>query len=379
MGRSGGGGSRGGGMSHSSHSSSVHSHSSHSSSRSGSSFRTGSSFSSRSGSPYRRQNCPSFEHGQRPAPVPVQKPKHKTQAPRSTVIINNTTVNRTPSQSSRYGYTQPVISSGYSGPRYPALQDPPVQKKRSIWPALIAVALAIMIICIIWAFIAAGSGVPASTVNRQRLTAGSFTTDCVTDNTGWLMEDGSSEAKLGSAIQQFWDKTGIQPYIVLEPYDSSHDTPDERFDWADQYYLDNIGREDAMLLVYFDDEPDGDWEMVCGTLTGQVLDNEAKDIIWGTLDRYWNDLSYTVPQALENGLNKSAERMMVKTASLLDIVKAIAVAFMIIITGAVIITIMKTIRQHGAEKAAETERILSAPLENAGAKTDPLVEKYHDN
>ena len=46
--------------------------------------------------------------------------------------------------------------------------------------------------------------------------------------------------------------------------------------------------------------------------------------------------------------------------------------------GILLLKIMKRRRADQAEANAEAERILKAPLENAGAEQDPLVEKYQE-
>lgn len=332
MGRSGGGGSHGGGMSHSSHSSSSHSHSSHSSSRSsGSSFRSSGSSWRPSNSGYRRTS---------------------------------------------YTHIGPTYVGGGTRRTY--------GRSRSSGNGIIVITVIVLILMVMiyvgFSHGSGGSGIQKSTVNRERLNADSFTSDCVVDNIGWVTEEGSSPSRLGGQLQEFWDETGIQPYIALFPYSSDTDTADERFDAADAWYKENIGREDAMLLAYFDDEPDGNWEMVAGTLTGTVLDPEAKEIFWSVLDRYWNDVDhYSIPQALAAAFENAGNHIMTKSTTGLDIVKIV-----VIITGGVLILVgilivMKTRRAHQAAQAAETERILNTPLSGSNADSDPLVDRYRSN
>lgn len=239
--------------------------------------------------------------------------------------------------------------------------------------------LVVLIVVLVLAVTVFTSGsqntVTASTVNRERLSAGNFTASCVEDNLGWV----ASEQALGEGLQSFWDETGIQPYVVLEPYSEEHDSAAERSEWADSYYTEQVGREDAMLLVYFDDEPDGNWEMVCGNLTGEVLDAEAKQIVWDCLDRYWNDLTYEVPDAIANGLESAAERMMTKTTTWKDVVKTIVIICGVIGVILAVIALLAVKRRNDREKVEEEERILNTPIDQLGADNDPLVGKYSND
>ena len=334
MGRSGGSSSGGGGSSHSSHSSSGSHHSSHSSSRN-------SSFSSHNGSSFRSDSGWS----------------------RNTYSRNYTHIGPT--------Y---VGGSSYRSPSYNGYHE------GRIINVVIAIFIIMLVIMVIGNLVNnATHDIPNSTVERTRLSAGSFTSDCVEDHLGWIQEDGSSPERLGRELRDFWEKTGIQPYVVLLPYSTSYDTADEQFDWTENYFS-QLDRDDAILLTYFDDEPDGQWELTSGTLTLEVMDPEAEEIFWNTLDRYWNDVdNYNVPEAISTAFTKSAERIMTKTTTGMDVLKIIVIIALVLIVGIVILTIMKTKRRHDAEKAAETERILNTPINDIDTSEDTLVNKYTDN
>ena len=331
MGRSGGH-SGGGGGSHSSHSSFSHSHSSHSSSRSSGGYHSSSS----SGSYHSSGNY------------------HSTPSNRY--------------RRNRYG------SYGYGG--YGGYRSNPASSAVSAVCWLVVIVILVLFLWIALRPSFQSATIVASTVNRERLDGGSFTENCVQDDLGWIREEGVTEKSMGAKLQPFWDATGIQPYVVMLPYEEAFDDPDYRFDWSDQYYYDNIGREDAMLLVYFDAEPDGNWEMVCGNLTGSVLDPEAKEIFWSVLDSYWNDLDNTVPEAIEKAFKAAGDRIMTKTTTGADVAKRVAMVFIILAAGVSVIAVMMVHRRHEAEKAAEAEKILNTPLEKMTAENDPLVDKY---
>ena len=310
MGRTGGGGSGsrgGGGFSHSSHSVSR-SHSSHSTGSTGrSSFSSSSSSSSNRPKPSTGGSSFGFGGSKPPKPtppkpVPPPPPPPPRRAPR-TVFVNRTTYVDRP---------VPVERSVYTRKR---------RRGMPLWLTLLVIFILIVGLSSIYTKIgnASASQVPISTVNREKLSGGSFTPDCVDDQLGWI---GPDAERLGEELRRFWKETGIQPYVVLLPFDTAWDTDDERYDVADTIYENQIGREDAMLLVYFDsdsEDTDGSWEMVKGLETGALMDQEATEIFWSFLDRYWSDLSYSEAEAINMTFTKAAERIMTKTTTRTDV------------------------------------------------------------
>lgn len=360
MGRTGGGGSRGGGFSHSSHSSSSRSHSSH---HSGSSFSSRPSSSSRissssrpvGGGSYRPPMSGGGFGGHRPPPPPPPRPvvHHHHYGP-------------------SYGYSRSYSTRRGGG--------------GGAIGAVVTIIIMLVILGAIFSVMSSPGNVPQNTRNRDRLSGGSFTSECVMDDIGWIRDDGSTTSKVGSSLKAFWDKTGVQPYVALVPYDSSVSTSSGRFDYADWLYETWIGgREDAMLAVYFDakyDNEDGDWEIVCGRMAGSVMDSEAQDILYAYIDRYWFDLSYTVPQAIQNAFKDTGNSIMEKSTTGADVmVKVVGVIAVIAVVGGIIL-IMKTKRKHEAERAQETVDILQAgqnqQMYGSGGGTSQQSQTYTD-
>lgn len=355
MGRTGGGGSRGGGVSHSSHSGGSRSFSSH---RSGSSF-SGSrvTSSSRISSTSRPSGGSSYRPSggsYRPAPPPPPPPRPRY-----------------------YGHSHHVYhhTGGY----------------RRGGTSVVVTVFMIIILCavLISVFSSMGPGnkIPNSTVTRERLNGGSFYDNCVIDDIGWVRDDGSSEAKLGANLKYFWTKTGIQPYVILLPWDSEYGNSRAAEDYCDYLFTEYVDREDAILLVYVDaryDDEDGDWYLMAGKMAGSVMDSEANEILYAYLDRYWFDLSYTVPQAIEKAFHDAADHMMEKTTNGWDVMKTVVI-FAIVAAGICgIIAVMIIRRKHEAERAQETVDILQAGQnqQTYGTSSDPsmddLTSRYDD-
>ena len=67
---------------------------------------------------------------------------------------------------------------------------------------------------------------------------------------------------------------------------------------------------------------------------------------------------------------------MTKTTTGMDILKYVVIGIVILVAAFMVIKIMRIRRRHAAEAAAETERILSTPLDMSGS--DSLADKYSD-
>jgi hypothetical protein len=151
---------------------------------------------------------------------------------------------------------------------------------------------------------------PVSTISREKLTAsGSFDSNCIVDELDWFENTKSS----GKALKTFYDKTGVQPYVVLLSYDSSLTSDDAKEEYANDYYYKNIDNEDSFLFVYFA-EQDQDNEVgymcyVCGNNARTVMDSEAVDIFWDYIDSYWySDMS--TDELFETVFTKTANSIM---------------------------------------------------------------------
>ncbi len=212
-----------------------------------------------------------------------------------------------------------------------------------------------------------GSALPASTRNREKLNAGlSFDSGCIVDEIGWF----DSVSAAGRQLRTFYDKTGVQPYIVLLQHHPELTTDSQKESYAQDYYEDNIDNEATFLYMYFAEEDvDNDVGYMCyvnGKQVDSVMDAEAVDIFWGYLDRNWYS-GMSTDELFVNAFTRTAETIMAKTRTKTDIIFILVAGVVIIGIIAAVITAMKTKRRHERERAEETQRILNTPLPD-----DPL-------
>lgn len=218
--------------------------------------------------------------------------------------------------------------------------------------------------------------VPKSTQNRERLESGvvGYDNNCIIDNIGWF----DNVTKTEKSIKQFYDKTGVQPYIVLNAYDSTLLTDTAKEEYAKKWYDEHIKNESTFLYMYFA-EPDTDNDVgymayVNGKQVSSVMDSEAIEIFWAYVDKYWySDMS--TDDMFTTIFTKTADRIMTKSTTAADVGNNAIKVIGVIIVFAGIIVVMVLRRKHKAEEAKETEKILNTPL-NGDSEADDLLKKY---
>lgn len=217
--------------------------------------------------------------------------------------------------------------------------------------------------------------VPKSTQNRERLESGvGYDNNCIVDNIGWFDNVNKTE----KSIKKFYDKTGVQPYIVLNAYDSTLLTDTAKEEYAKKWYDEHIKNESTFLYMYFA-EPDTDNDVgymayVNGKQVSSVMDSEAIEIFWAYVDKYWySDMS--TDDMFTTIFTKTADRIMTKSTTAADVGNNAVKVIGVIVVFAGIIVVMVLRRKHKAEEAKETEKILNTPL-NGDSEADDLLKKY---
>ena len=206
--------------------------------------------------------------------------------------------------------------------------------------------------------------VPASSYNREKLEGTTWSNNCVVDETGWI-SDGGSVSGLERQLRKFYDKTGIQPYVYLVRNPSLKTTADmEQF--AYDYYENNINNTYTFALFCFaEDDLDGTkYEYYeGGSQALGIMDSEAVDIFWAIFDQEWYNESTSTEDCIANIFNRTADRIMTRSATKTDVAKVVAIIVLVVVIAAAIIIIMNKRRKNERERNEETKRILETPLE----------------
>ena len=203
--------------------------------------------------------------------------------------------------------------------------------------------------------------VPESTYNRTKLDSGlPYDSNCIDDQLGWF-ENRTSAAK---RLKVFYDKTGIQPYILFAKYNPQLKTDDEKQAWAREWYDDHIDNEDTLLFVYM--------TLVNGKHVSSIMDAQATEIFWTYLDEYWYS-DRSTDDAIVATFDSTADRIMTKTTTKNDVHKWVIIAVIVIGMLAIGAVITWMLIKRKREHEQYVERMVTTPLEEA---RDPILEKY---
>ena len=172
-----------------------------------------------------------------------------------------------------------------------------------------------------------------------------------------------------SRLKDFYEETGVQPYIMLLDYIPGVDSDSQKEEYARQLYEENIDNESTFLYVYFAKENESESDdpgymcYVNGIQVSSVMDAEALDIFWAYLDKYWyTDMS--TDDMFVKIFNSTADTIMTKSTTSKDVAKYVLI---VVAAGVVVFGVVKVVKlkhKRAKEEAEETERILNTPMES---------------
>lgn len=246
---------------------------------------------------------------------------------------------------------------------------------RSPGSILATVIVIVVILAVLGAYqgIGSGGGIQSSTYEREKLPASAVTeTGYYTDEGGWF----SNRSELESGMRQFYQDTGVQPYLYLLA-NGSVSSVSQLTNMAEELYPQLFEDEGHFLLVFCDD---GRGSYNCGYTVGSqaktVMDDEAIAILADYLDRYYNDYSLSEEQVFSKTFADTGERIMTVTKSPLPV---IAVCAAVIVVAAVVFVTLKKHREQREQEQKRTEEILKTPLEKFGDQDiEDLADKYEN-
>lgn len=254
-----------------------------------------------------------------------------------------------------YGYRRNVYTSSSSG-----------------LGTLIACLIVFAVVIFSFFMIASDDSDITSTINREKIENPiPYDNNCIKDELGYV----ENTSKLSKNLKNFYNKTGIQPYIYLKSYDETLTSDSQKDNYAQNWYEQNIDNEDTFLFVYYEDQDPneiGYMAYVNGKQVTSVMDSEAVNIFWNYIDRYWTDNSLSTVEVFTKTFNSTANTIMEKSTTSNDIIKIICIIVGIVIVIGGIIYILRMKFKRDKEKAKETVEILKTPLD----KSDELRDKY---
>ena len=285
---------------------------------------------------------------------------------RSSRPTGSSSFNRGPSMH-HYHHTPPPPRRGYYGYRRNVYTS-----SSSGLGTLIACLIVFAVVIFSFFMIASDDSDVTSTINREKIENPiPYDNNCIKDELGYV----ENTSKLSKNLKNFYNKTGIQPYIYLKSYDETLTSDSQKDDYAQSWYEQNIDNEDTFLFVYYEDQDPneiGYMAYVNGKQVTSVMDSEAVNIFWNYIDRYWTDNSLSTVEVFTKTFNSTANTIMEKSTTSNDIIKIICIIVGIVIVIGGIIYILRMKFKRDKEKAKETVEILKTPLD----KSDELRDKY---
>ncbi len=240
-----------------------------------------------------------------------------------------------------------------------------------------AIILTIILVAILAVFMGScsNSGKSENYIVREKLTSvPSYDNDCIVDELGWFESVSNTESKL----KDFYEETGVQPYIYLKAYDSSLNSDADKEAFAESYYDDHFSNENVFLYVYFEDAKSnvvGYHAYCAGTQAKSVMDADAVEIFWNFLDSNWTNADLSIDKVFINTFNSTANSIMNITTTSNDILKYFIIGVIIVLVVFIIYKIYKTRSDNKIEKERLDAEILNTPMEDL-KKEDDLTNKY---
>lgn len=217
--------------------------------------------------------------------------------------------------------------------------------------------------------------IPYSTVQREALDKSSVNiTKYYEDNLGWI----TSGTKVNKAMEYFFDKTGVQPYLLITDNILGDRWPtDEKIDeYLNSLYDVKFTDEQHIILLYLDNGNEWLTHYLCGKTAKTVMDQEACEIMLSYFD-YYATSDMDDDDYFSTSFKKSADRIMSfgKTDNRFIY---LAIGGMCLIT--LLIVIFFIVRHKERIKSLEVEELKAADsIINADVLKDTdLKDKYEE-
>lgn len=220
------------------------------------------------------------------------------------------------------------------------------------------------------------SDITRSTVQREALPKGAVTeTGYLTDELGWIR----SETKLKAGMKDFYQATGVQPYLFLTDTvnGTKHPSSEDMDAYANRLY-DELFTDEAHLLLLFHEYESGRYSTwyVCGSQAKTVIDSEAADILLDCLDRYYYEDDLEDEAYFSKAFREAGKRIMKVDKSPWP---PVFVIFGLIGVLGVGYFWWKKSKEQKNREAEQTERMLNTPLETFGdTEIEKLKKKYDE-
>ena len=196
-------------------------------------------------------------------------------------------------------------------------------------------------------------------------------TDWYQDDLGWI----SSERVLIQGLEDFYNETGIQPFVLFVPYsedlwNNGNLDPTKADEYLEKFYDDNFDDEGHFIFAYFQcandskQEMEGEFRYLSGYSADTIMDNEAISILWGYFETNYYNTSLTTEEMIANTFSQTAKSIMQNPDEESKVPMVLSIILIVII---VIVIIYAIVKNNSRKKK-----------EQAGKPADIIIEKQDE-
>lgn len=221
----------------------------------------------------------------------------------------------------------------------------------------------------------AAAAITKSTVKREPLPKGSVVeTNYYTDELDWI----KNPTTLTAGMKNFYQKTGVQPYLfITDSIEGTHTPTEAQVEAFAGKTYDALFQDEAhLLLIFFEYNQQYSTWYLCGTQAKTVMDTEACNILLDNIDKYYSDSSLTDDSMFSKAFDEAGTRIMEVTTSPWI---PVLIVFAIIIILIIIFIWWKNAKKQKNVEDEQTRKILETPLESFGNADEDLESKYKDS
>lgn len=217
-----------------------------------------------------------------------------------------------------------------------------------------------------------------STIQREKLDSSALVKsgNWIEDNAKWL----SNKGKVEKSMQYFLDKTGIQPYLMINnEVNGSKTFSDSDVQKLMTSKYDSLFKDEAHMILLFLEPTPNDYSryILCGTSASAVMDSEAQNIMYKYIDSYYvSDLSEE--DYFATIFTKTADKMMQKVTTKNDVAKSrnMGIIIFIIVVGGIVFFVIK---KKASIKEKELARdILNSDISKVKSEEDKELEEIEN-
>ena len=217
-----------------------------------------------------------------------------------------------------------------------------------------------------------------STTVREKLDSSLCT------KTGWYTDEGEwiyDEDLLLEGLEDFYDETGVQPYVYILENGTTTDQ-DELADLAEAYYYELFSDEGHFLLVFCDDGYGSyNYGYYVGSDAYAVVDSEALSIFADELE-YAYGYAAEDEEVFSQAFANTAENIMsaAESSSRTKVITMVGVVIAVVVVIVLVVVLRKNKQKQADEERRErAEKVASTPFETfRDQDVEDVASKYED-